>query len=127
MPAQWEIQKAVYNALDAALATDVLDTVPDEPTYPYTNMGEWSEEPWDTDDSLGRETEFNVHSWSRYDGMKELKDMMDAIKAALHNATLTVTGQTMVMCYEVAMETMLDPDGRTRHGVQRFRITTEGT
>jgi hypothetical protein len=128
MGAAFELQKAVYTALTAAVAPVVVyDDTPDNVALPYVQIGEFEEVPWDTDTTIGRETLFVVHTWSRYDGMKDLKDLMDTVKAALHNQNLTVTGEYFVLCFVEDSRSMVDPDGRTRHGVQRFRVITEGT
>jgi hypothetical protein len=148
MSAAVEIQRAIYNALrnDASvaglLAVDpnagsptmpaVFDHVPQSATpeaatsFPYVALGATTEGEFDTDDQVGRETTFTIHTWSRKRGLNELKQVMDAIKSMLHNGTLTVSGETFVFCYQDFAETMLDPDGMTRHGVQRFRIVTQG-
>jgi hypothetical protein len=74
MGAAFELQKAVYAALTAAVApTVVYDDTPDNVALPYVQIGEFEEEPWDTDTTIGRETTFLVHTWSRYDGMKSVE------------------------------------------------------
>lgn len=127
---QFEIQKTVFAALNAALVgppvVPVLDEVLDNQPLPYVRIGELTGTEWDTDNSLGRETTLTVHSWSEYRGMKELLEIMDKIKLALHNVNLVVTGEIFVLCFWEFSETMLDSDGLTRHGVQRFRLITEG-
>jgi hypothetical protein len=126
--AQWALQQAVYGVVSPAIAPKLLlDSVPQEPAYPYMHIGEFFGGDWDTDDSVGREIFFNLHSWSRYDGTKELHELMDAVKAVLHNQQFVVSGEVMVLCLLDYMNTNLDPDGLTRHGVQRFRVLMEGT
>jgi len=123
----FEIQKSIFSALSIALAPiTVLDDVPDNIACPYVRIGEFTGIEWDTDNSLGRETTITIHIWSDYRGMKELVEMMDKIKLALHNVNLTITGEVCVLCFLEFSESMLDSDGLTRHGVQRFRIITEG-
>jgi hypothetical protein len=128
MSTEWEVQKAVYNAIKAAMpaTVPVLDNVPDNQAAPYVSIGDGTDIEWDTDDSYGRETTITVHTWSSYRGMKEVKELMFLIKTALHNVSLVVTGEKLVLCFWEFSETMLDSDGLTRHGVQRFRLITEG-
>lgn len=146
MPTAFEIQKAVFGKLDGTAALTALlaahaftvgkkaiyDDVPQadksekDTAFPFVVIGDTTEIPFDTDSSNGRESTLTIHSYSRYRGKKELKDVMDAIKAALHDATLVVSGELFVFCFWEFAETMPDPDGRTRHGVQRFRLLTDG-
>lgn len=147
MGAAFNIQTAVFTKLDgtAALTSQladhafaagkkaIYDSVP-QPTkpelktaFPYVVVGDETAEPADTDDADARETVIDIHTFTRYKGKKELKNIMDAIKAALHDASLTVTGEKFVFCYWEFSTTALEPDGVTHHGVQRFRLYTEGT
>ena len=49
---------------------------------------------------------------------------VDAIVDAIDKATLTVTDHTLVQLRFEFSDTMPDPDGLTRHGVQRFKVMT---
>ena len=113
-------KKAIYD--DVPQANDAGSAV----AFPYVALGDTVEVQWDTDDSVGRETVQAVHTFSRYKGKKELKNIMDAIKAALHQASLAVSGQVVILVHWENTDSFLEPDGVTRHGVQRFRIITEG-
>ena len=57
--------------------------------------------------------------------MKELKTIMAVVVAALDRASPAVSGHDLVDFRFVFSDTLLDPDGFTRHGVQRFRVLTE--
>jgi len=146
MATQHEIQKAVFLLLDGTTAvTDQLathqytvgkkaiyDGVPQPndagglPAFPYVAIGEWTAVPWDTDSDDGRESTLTLHSFSRYHGNKELQNIMDAIKAVLHDADLAISAEWMVLCYLEFAESVPEADGVTRHGVQRFRIISQG-
>ncbi len=148
MSAAVEIQRAVYDklrtssALASLLASDpnggspsapaVFDHVPQSATpesaaaFPYVVLGAMTEAEFDTSDQVGRETTLTIHTWSRKRGLNEVKTIMDAIKSVLHDGTLAISGETFVFCFQDFAEAMLDPDGMTRHGAQRFRIVTQG-
>lgn len=147
MGASTEIQQAVFSKLDgtAALINQlanhaytpakkaVYDHVPQDVkpeskvAFPYVAIGEEIYDPADTDDAFARETLLTVHTFSRYLGDKEAKSIMDAIKAALHDGALTFGTEKFVFCYLESSAIATEPDGVTRHGVQNFRIYTEGT
>lgn len=147
MGASVELQKAVVAKLFATAAVTsqlaahafsagkkaIYDDVPQAASpesvfaFPYVVVGDTTEIPFDADDFVGRESTITIHSFSRYRGKKEVKTIMDAVKAALHEQPLAVTGETTILVHFDFAEIVPDPDGRTRHGVQRFRVITVGT
>ena len=150
MGASVEIQKALIaqlraaSALTAQLAAHpyvsgqkaVLDYVPQAAdgagtaAFPYVVVGETTEAEWDTDSTIGRESTVTIHAWSRYRGFSQVKAIMDAVKAALHDASFAVSGETMVLCFFEFADVVrdpTDPEGLVQHGVQRFRLITQGS
>lgn len=145
MSAEYEIQKSVYLALRAStnlsalLAKDVndktksaiYDNVPEavdsgsDSVFPYVTIGDDTALEWDTDTSVGKEATLTIHSWSRYRGRKEVKQIQGAIYDVLHLSNLIITGYYSVLMRSEYSETLVDPDGLTRHGVQRFRLIME--
>jgi len=126
-----ELQKSVFARL-STLSYQIYDAVPQSTAgdsnaaFPYIVVGDDTFDEWDTDEDLGYQATVTIHCWSRYTGKKEVKEMQDAIYSTLHRYPLVVSGYNVVdVIFEFA-ETMLDPDGKTRHGVQRARIILEG-
>jgi hypothetical protein len=133
MNAEVEIQKAIYDTLAndytlSALVTGVYDSVPQaedagtDTAFPYITVGDDTALDWNTDTSNGKEATITIHSWSRYRGRAEVKEIQGAIYQALHLANISVQGYNLVECWSEYSETLVDPDGLTRHGVQRFRM-----
>ena len=131
---QLAVQAAVVAALraDSSLtgllaegAASVLDHVPQSTPFPYLVVGESASKAFDTKTEEGMEQLVTLHSWSTYSGMAEIKDIMAAVVAALDRASLTVIGHDLVDISFLSSEAMLDEDGVTRHGLQRFRVLTE--
>jgi hypothetical protein len=121
---QSAIQSAVFARL-SALSTPVFDHVPQKTEYPYIVIGDDTSIPWDTDTSVGTETTCTIHVWSRQRGRKEVKGIMDAIYTRMNRAEFAVNGGQLIECIYEFAETFLDPDGLTRHGVIRFRLTVD--
>lgn len=129
----WALQAAVFTALtgDATLQglignpARVYDAVPQDAVFPYAVIGQVSGKPWDTKTSDGMEAVLEVHTWSRYAGMKEAKDIMAAVTAVLDDQALSVAGHTLVNLRFESSQTSLENDGITRHGVQKFRAVTQ--
>ena len=132
---QWELQKAVYTTLRADSALQafignparVYDHVPQDSLFPYVVIGEATGREFDGKSEDGMEQTLTLHSWSRDRGMQETKEIMAAVVDALDQVALTVTGHTLVLLRFEFSDTFLDPDGLTRHGVQRFRAVTQKT
>ncbi len=130
---QWPLQQALHAALsgDAALQAflgdpaQVFDQVPQDSAFPYLVIGEDTTGPFDTKTEAGMEHRLTIHSWSRYRGLKETKQLMAAVTATLDGASLSVSGHDLVLIRHEFGATFLDPDGLTRHGVQRFRALTQ--
>lgn len=124
------IQAAIYSRLTTyapLTGYSTYDHVPQNATFPYNVIGEGTATQWDTDDSVGSDATVTIHTWSRYRGRKEVKEIQKLIYDALHRYELPVAGSHTVTVEWEYTDTMLDPDGLTRHGVIRFRIITENT
>ena len=125
------IQAAIYTALtgDATLtalvATRIVDGPPQGTTFPYVVIGEFSGEPFDTKTQEGMDLDVTIHTWSEALGWKETADIMAAVLDALDKQSLSVTGHSLVLLQFTFSDRFLDPDGVTRHGVQRFRVVTQ--
>ena len=123
-----ELQTAVYARIAGYSGMPaVYDAVPESESasFPYVTIGADTHTPFDTDDSVGSEATITLHIWSRYRGTKENKDIQAILYAALNRYDLPVTGFATVLVDFEFSDTMLDPDGVTRHGVMRFRALLE--
>ena len=127
-----DLAVALKSALSAALSpTPVYDAVPPSVDHSqpfcYVTLNDIQAIDWSTKTFDGQDFAVNLHVWSSYRGNKEVQEKFNAIHTALHNAALTVTGAAVVICRYEASQIFLDPDGLTRHGVQRFRIVLQHT
>jgi hypothetical protein len=132
---------AVNAALTALLADSLIEASPSEPAiyddvpqveesesddaFPYLVIGEFTAANVDADDKDGQEHTCIIHVWSRYHGGHEARQIADAVRDALHDCRLDVSGAHTVFCYWEFTETVPDPDPRLRHIVLRFRIITQ--
>lgn len=128
------IQRALYDALSAdpallALGASAFDDVPQDDekqvqnvAFPYVTIGEAAHADWSTSTDSGVLATAIIHTWSRTPGRAETKRLQGAIYDALHRATLTVAGYQCLACDFISSESFIDTDGKTRHGVQQFKI-----
>jgi hypothetical protein len=103
----------------------VYDDPPTDVAFPYVTLGRVESRPADASDADAQEHVVTVHAWSRYGGRAEALDLIDALRAAFHNAPLSVEGRRLVMLFAVFADVFRDGDGRTTHGVLRLRAITE--
>jgi hypothetical protein len=123
------LQQAIYGALVASptLGAAVYDAAPQAAAFPHIEIGSGIVLDWSAATLRGEEHRVDVHVWSRYRGMKELKTLMAAVKARLHEQTLTLTSNALVDLRYSDESAMIDADGLTRHGIIRFRALTSKT
>ena len=128
------LQQAVYARLVAQLAPrNVYDSPPNQPdgmpaaNFPYVVLGDDTLVPFDTDNSLGTSATVTLHIWSRYNGRKEVKTILGEIYTALNRqaGNLTATGYKFIDSLYEFGDIIEEADGKTRHGVCRYRITME--
>jgi len=124
------MQAAIQTAIFAQVQTlgfPCYDHVPQDSAFPYIVVGDDTSIPWDTDTSVGSETTCTIHVWSQQRGRKEVKDIFTALYNKLHRSNFPISGGLLIECQAEFAETFLDPDGLTRHGVMRFRLTVDAT
>ena len=123
-----ELQTTVYNALignnplTAKLGgNNIYDFVPEGTSFPYVKVGDQTMVDDGTKDKKGSDFTLIVHTFSRYRGSKEIKEIMSLIYDVLHESSLSVSGASNNMRFEFS-DIIKEPDGLTTHGVQRFRV-----
>jgi len=90
--------------------------------FPYVVLEAPKLNELDSDEMLFWEGTFLVHVWSRTKSVKQVIEMQSAIFTAMHRFTATMTGYALVDCIQEFSEQLADPDGNTRHGIQRFHV-----
>lgn len=126
-------QQIIFDRLTGNLGSGVslFDTAPYLPegapatSFPYVVIGNDTSASWDTDDQLGAEITVTLHFWSRAEGFNQVKTIMQAAYDRLNRASLSKTGYSVIDCLHEFSEAMDDPDGVTKHGIQRYRLTIQ--
>lgn len=128
------LQLALFSRLTAGLSpVKVYDSPPNQPDglsnsdFPYVVIGDDTFAPFDTDTSIGNSCTVTLHVWSRYNGKKETKTIMGSIFQLLHRqaSSLSASGYNFIDCLFEFGEVIEEIDGKTRHGVCRYRILLE--
>jgi hypothetical protein len=130
------VQQAIYsklagdtplNAVVTGIYDDYIQTIDpgNSANYPFVSIGEDNHVTVDTDTELMNQVSITVHTWSRYRGRVETKQIQGLIYDALHRAALTATGYKFITITQESSESQLDADGLTRHGIQTFNLLIE--
>lgn len=128
----WDLQKAAYQALKTdAVLTSLLgvnwlyDDVPQNADFPYVVIDQMRINDWSTGTERGSEHSLMLHIWSRYRGKREVHEIADGLRDALHDAALTLDDNRLINLTHQYSDMKRDEDGETWHGVMRFRAVTE--
>ncbi len=130
--AGWALQRGIYQAL--ANSPDlvsllggvrVYDDAPQSASFPFVTLGQSAIRDWSTGTEDGAEHSLTLHVWSRSGGKREMLEIVEAIRAALHGQQLALEDHHLVNLRHEYSEARLDPDGDTFHGVVRYRAVTE--
>lgn len=136
-----ELQTLLYTTLRddfgvaALVAGRVYDRVPRATypsgaitaTYPYISFGPHDIVEDGADCIESGEHTFQLDVWSRTVGQVECKNIVDAIKVALHERDLVMTNNALVEIRVFMRRVFGDPDGLTSHGVVMVSVMVEET
>jgi len=130
--APWALQRGIYQALASSSDLTTLlggariyDDAPQGVAYPFVTLGQSVIQDWSTGTEDGTEHSLTLHVWSRSGGKKQTHEIIEAIKAVLHDQPLMLTDHDLVNLRHEFSEARLDPDGDTFHGVVRYHAVTE--
>lgn len=128
---------ALARALRSALLADagcravlgnpprIYDEQPAEPIYPFATLGDVQSRPADAASAEGLDHAVTLHAWSRHGGKSEALQVIAALRAALHDRAIAVSGRRLVLLLASFADVFRAGDGRSFHGVLRLRALTE--
>ena len=100
----------------------VYDSPPENVAFPYIVIGDKTAIDFGSMTFRGQDQTLTIHSWSQAKSSLEVQQIMDRIWSVLHEGALTLVNATQVLLRSEFAQPFLDEDGRTHHGVQRFRL-----
>jgi hypothetical protein len=130
MSPETAFQNALLNRLkgDAAVRAALGDparvyaTAPSGARFPFLSTGRGETEPADGAGANLIDHRLTLHIWGRRDDMDAVKDATAAVRAALHQADLTLPNPcACILCRVVYTDLFTGADGRTLHAVVRVR------
>ncbi len=122
-----EIYAELFTRLTTDLSVEVFDQVPqDNYNFPYVRLDPLDLSQMDTDLELGFIGELKARVYSRYEGSKEIAELQQEIYDSLNRFVVPDTTNFAVTTIDQEVSRIvLDSDGETRIGVQRFKIIFE--
>lgn len=103
----------------------LYDDPPPDPVFPYLTIGRVETRASDASGAAALDHAVTLHVWSRHGGRAEALDVVAALRAALHDAPLVITGRKLVFIFAQFADVSRAGDGRTTHGVLRLSALTE--
>lgn len=120
------VQRLENDAAVSALVDDrIYGKVPASPVFPYVTIGPVDSVEDDADCILGLEVAQQIDCWSRAGGSEECKDIVDAVRAALHDYEPDLATNAVVFFQNRTSSVKKDPDGITHHGILGFEAAIE--
>jgi hypothetical protein len=120
---------ALLGGPDAKGRNRIYDRPPAGTLPPYVAIGDETANDYGSSSSIGagdaQVHTLTIHTWSAQPSGLRLRQIMAAVRGALHERPLALAAGRLVYLRQEFKETMHDPDGVTHHGVQRFRALTE--
>lgn len=101
------------------------DDPPTDAAFPYATLGRVESRASDASAAEAIEHAVTLHVWSRHGGRAEALDAIAALRVALHDAPLAITGRRLVLVLAQFADVFRSGDGRTTHGVLRLKAITE--
>jgi hypothetical protein len=122
----YPLQQSIYQTFTndstlMGLVVGVFDRPVQGTAFPYITLGESAGSDWSTKTTSGMQQVVSLRIWSREGGRAEAATIMQRIHTLLHQAPLTVTGQTLVSIRFIGSDITLGGDGWTYQGAMTFR------
>lgn len=107
-----------------ATGAKVYSASPGEVTAPYVVVGDVTSLDYPMSAMDGQEHTVTVHCWTEQESKAQVLRLMAAVRAALHDRPPRMSAGDFVNLRCEFGQTLADPDGRSMHGVLRFRAVT---
>lgn len=92
---------------------------------PYLVLGEMTTSDFSTGDGAASEHRFEVEAWTKQNGRRQAVELADAVRAALHDAGLTLEGAMLINLRHERTVSRRAPKTGLHVARLRFRAVTE--
>ena len=126
------VQAAVVDRLEADSgvlaiigAGRIFDRLITRAEPPYLVLGQITTTDFSTGDGASSEHRFEIEAWTKQNGRKQAVELADAVRAALHDADLTLAGAVLVNLRHERSVSRRAPKTGLHVARLRFRAVTE--
>jgi hypothetical protein len=121
------LQQAIFQQLNndtnlKPMIKGVFDQVPEGTSLPYVQIGDFTNNPYDTKTDNGEDITLTLHVWSGGPGKTEAEIILDSVLQAMTAAPIVLTGGVFTVDGIRREFVQVFNDGQAQHGVCRFRI-----
>ncbi|GAB5463619.1 MAG: hypothetical protein HoeaKO_37100 [Hoeflea alexandrii] len=88
-------------------------------------LGEITSSDFSTGDEAASEHRFEIEAWSKDNGRREAVELADAVRAALHDADLTLAGAVLINLRHERTTSRRAPKSALHVARLKFRAVTE--
>jgi len=92
---------------------------------PYLVMGEATTTDFSTGDDVASQHRFEIEAWTKQNGRKQAVELAEAVRAALHDADLTLDGAVLINLRHERTVSRRAPKTGLHVARLRFRAVTE--
>lgn len=123
-----QVQGAIFDLLSASssiadkVKKRIFDTVPNKVGFPYINLAPFDSITEETKDKDGQMHSVQIDTWSRARGQKETREIVAAVRNAVHRVPLSITGGNVLYSRVTNTRLLMDSDKRTIHGIVEMEI-----
>lgn len=131
--AQWALQKALLEALNAdpnmaaifGAPLRLYDEIPSQPVFPFAVFDRSSLRPVNADHEGALEHQMTIKIWSRYGGRREALDGLQALRLAIDTLSVPLDGHYLVNVRTTFADIFRIRSSRLYEAVLRLRAVTE--
>ena len=121
------LRQKIYDTLSAdatliALVSLIYSNAPDNSAYPRIKIGDQPLDDWGSHTHDGFQGEVLIHAWTQGESDVECINIMNRVYTVLHNIDLGISGYSTVNFRCASNTILLEPDGRTYQGIQRYSV-----
>jgi hypothetical protein len=113
------------NVLAIIGAGRIFDRLITRAEPPFLVLGEMTSTDFSSGDDIGSEHRFEIEAWTKQNGRKQAIELGDAVRAALHDADLTLAGATLINLRHERTVSRRAPKTGLHVARLRFRAVTE--
>lgn len=117
---------AAHAGVAAIVGARVYHDVPPDAALPHVAISDHQADDYGASLIDGQVHTITIDCWAEGPSPLVCRQLVAAVRAALHEQALALSGGTLVNLRCQSTQSLRDPDGISHHGILRFRAVTQG-